>query len=537
MLGRFHSIRWTLQIWHAGILLAALASFGAALYYGTTHARFKQVDTEIDAAAQVIASRLGGRPPPPRPQGEFDDGPYGPQFDPNRPPPDGSDGPPEGPPEGRQFDGPPRDGQPPESPPPRGRGRGGPPPQGPPRGGRGRGPILPPPFAQRFGAIESAGGYYIVWDPQDRIRIVSQTGLDVPRPPRAVARPAPPIYRWRGQLREVYITDPQNNQILVGRSIARELDELHQLAWLLCVCGGGVMAIGLAGGWMLSRKAVKPIAAMSQAAAEISASNLSRRINTNGTQNELTDLARVLNSTFDRLETAFAQQVRFTADASHELRTPLSVIHSQAELALSKERSAAEYRQTIEACLRAARRMKSLAESLLMLARADAGKLELKNEECDLETLTQECIDMVQPLAEQKRVTIESRLRPAHITGDSFRIAQVITNLLTNAIHYNREGGTITVTLEDEPTGALLTIADTGVGIPPDDARNIFQRFFRVDKARSRQAGGSGLGLAICKSILDAHGGSIDFQSEVEKGTTFRVRLPKSVAARQDART
>ena len=536
------SIRWSLQLWHAAILVAALASFGVALYAGTSRARFKQVDTELDGAAQVIASRLRAPPPRQRPQ----------------PPPFAEDGPPPGP-NGRRGFGPRgrRGGFDPQGRPldPQGRpldpqGRGFDPAEGgarpddfqfdpeqdPPPGYAPRLPRdlqLPAHLMARFGGADPDGGYFVVWSADAKVLQSSQPMPDVPAPGVIPAEqrpltPGPPVQRQRGNFREVLLTTPQGDRVLVGRSIDRELSELHQLAWLLILSGAGVTAIGLLGGWLLSRKVVQPIQAMTVTARAISASNLSHRIDVNGTRNELTDLALVLNATFDRLESAFAQQVRFTADASHELRTPLSIIHSQAELALSRDRSAEEYRQTIEACLRAARRMKSLAEALLTLARADAGTLELKPERFDLRQIVEDCVEMIRPLADEKQLAVTTDLRAAPVVADQLRITQIITNLLTNAVHYNRPGGTIHVTVRSDDRSATLSIADTGVGISEEDSQHVFERFYRVDPARSRQAGGSGLGLAICKSIIDAHGGSITVHSVPGEGSTFTVNLPTS---------
>jgi heavy metal sensor kinase len=272
---------------------------------------------------------------------------------------------------------------------------------------------------------------------------------------------------------------------------------------------------------------LRPIATISEAARQISASDLSRRINVEETQSELGSLAATLNDTFDRLESAFKQQVRFTADASHELRTPLAVIHTQLELALSRDRSPEEYRQAMQACLRAARRMRSLVDSLLVLARADAGRLELKRERFDLAESVEECAAMLAPLASQRNVELTAATdTPAEVVADRTRVTQVITNLMNNAIAYNRDGGRVRVSVGREDGVAVLTVADTGVGIAPGDQADVFARFFRADKARSREAGGSGLGLAICKSIVDAHGGDIRFASRPGEGTTFTVRLP-----------
>ena len=315
--------------------------------------------------------------------------------------------------------------------------------------------------------------------------------------------------------------------MLVGKSMLPDLAELHRSAWLLAGAGAAVLLLGLAGGWVLSLRAVRPIGAMTRAAQEISATNLSRRIDVAGTQSELGTLGAVLNDTFARLESAFEQQVRFTADASHELRTPLSVIHTHTQLALSRERSAQEYRKTIETCLRASDRMKGLVDSLLVLAKADAGRLSLDPISFDLQDIVHDCMTMIAPLAQEKNVTVDATLKEAELTADPTRVAQVVTNLLTNAIRYNHEGGRVQIAVASDEHDAILTITDTGVGIPAENQPHLFERFYRVDAARSREMGGSGLGLAICRSIVEAHGGSISFQSESGKGPAFTVRLPR----------
>jgi heavy metal sensor kinase len=312
----------------------------------------------------------------------------------------------------------------------------------------------------------------------------------------------------------------------VGRRIDRELNDLSWLTWQLAAIGAAVLAIGLAGGWMLSGRAVRPIQRMSTTAASISANNLSGRIDLTGVDNELGNLGTILNAMFARLQTAFERQAQFTADASHELRTPLAVIHSHAELALARPRSGEEYREALETSLRAARRMRNLVEGLLTLARADAGNLAPQRQPIDLGALVEETAALLGPLAARREVAVRVDARDVQVRGDQGQIGQVVTNLLSNAIHYNRAGGEVEARVSAEQGGAVLRVADTGCGIPEEDRGHIFERFYRVDKARSREMGGCGLGLAICKSIVEAHGGTIGFTSEVGRGSTFVVTLP-----------
>jgi heavy metal sensor kinase len=286
------------------------------------------------------------------------------------------------------------------------------------------------------------------------------------------------------------------------------------------------MFVGLAGGFALTLRALRPIGAMSDAARAISGSDLSTRIDEKKIKSELGPLARTLNGTFDRLEAAFQRQAQFTADASHELRTPLAVIHSSSELALSRPRGSEEYREALESNLRASKRMNTLVESLLVLARADADALVLTYSTFDLRQAVDDCVDLLLPVAARRKVTLEADGDAMTIEADRGRILQLITNLLGNAVQYNREGGSVKVAVARDDDDAVLTIADTGIGIPVVDQPRIFQRFFRVDKARSRESGGCGLGLAICQSILNAHAGSISFSSVPDVGTTFIVRIP-----------
>jgi heavy metal sensor kinase len=301
---------------------------------------------------------------------------------------------------------------------------------------------------------------------------------------------------------------------------------MRRLALWLSAAGTAVLLLGLAGGWWVATRAMRPIVGLCGTAVKIAGGDLSRRINTADTDSELGRLAGVLNSTFDRLEAAFAQQTRFTADASHELRTPVSVILSQTQTALSRERTSLEYREALEACQRAARRMKALTESLLELARLDAGQEPMKRQPFDLLRVARECVDLVRPLAAERGVQIHCDLAARECVGDAERIGQVITNLLTNAIHFNRAQGEVRLSARTEGNMLLLTVGDTGQGIPPDDIPHIFERFYRADKSRSRIQGRNGLGLAICKAIVDAHGGSIEVASNVGVGSTFTVKLP-----------
>lgn len=527
------SIRGRLQAWYALVLLAVVAGFAGILFFQLRAARFHEIDAGLTSAAQYLEVGLRRFPPaelngPPPFAGEFP----GPRP-PDRP------GLPYDRPGPREFDRPGR----------REFDRPGPPPfdrPGPPELDRPeRRPPLPVPADRDRmlaelqlprglapeGDDRSAAPYFAVWRTNGTLlkALDRPDGLPPPAPPELPLSPVPRLTQ-RGELREAALVGPSGTRILVGRSVAREQSELRAFAWRLAGIGAVVLAVGLAGGWFVSARILRPVAAISATASSISGTNLSERIDPAGVDRELAGLADVLNAMFDRLEAAFARQVRFTADVSHELRTPLAVIRSHAELALNRPRSGEEYRDALDTCLRSAGRMTELVEALLTLARADAGKLDLRHEPVELRELVAESVALFRPLAQGKDVSLATRLAPVEVPGDAGRLSQVVMNLLSNAVQYNRPGGEVRVALAAEADTAVLSVSDTGCGIPAEDRPHLFERFYRVDKARARASGGNGLGLSICQSIVEAHGGTVGCESVVGRGSTFWVRLPLRTA-------
>ncbi len=379
-----------------------------------------------------------------------------------------------------------------------------------------------------FDGNDESQFYYVIWGGDGKILKKSDSAPETPYPALRLDDEGLPIRvaRTRKQFREVIHSSRLDVNVLVGRSITEDLAAERRYGGWLFLVGTGVLAAGLLGGGWLSDRAIRPILSMTTAAQSISAQNLKERIDLQETDTELGQLATVLNGAFDRLEAAFEQQSRFTADASHELRTPLSVILAHTELALSRERTGDEYRAALETCQRASTRMKSLIEGLLMLARFDSGQPSLEAREFDLAQVIVECVELLQPLADVRGIRIETDLPPIRLRADRSRISQVITNLLTNAIRYNRDGGKVHIGIAKNAAGTVIRVSDTGVGIPAEELPHIFDRFYRVDKARSRADGGSGLGLSICKTIVEAHGGVIHVTSDPGAGTIFEVRLP-----------
>ncbi len=389
---------------------------------------------------------------------------------------------------------------------------------------------LPEEFAQLFEGPENGRMHFLIWNREGKVLEKSASAPELPFPDVRVGENDLPtrLVRQRAHFREVVLAGRFETNILVGRSLHHEVLLLHRFGGMLALVAVGVLGVGLLGGWWFTGRAIRPLAAMTRTAESISEQTLSQRIDITETDSELGQLAEVLNRTFDRLQTAFERQVQFTADASHELRTPVAVILAQIELALARQRSEQDYRDALGTCLRASQRMKTLIESLLVLARLDAGATELAAEPVALDRLVVEAVDLITPLADQRRIIITMDVHPVTVTGDRHRLAQVLVNLLTNAIRYNRDEGRIEILTRADADMAVVTIRDTGIGIAMEHLPYIFDRFYRVDPARSRSEGSSGLGLAICQGLVAAHRGTLSAQSTLGEGTTMELRLPST---------
>lgn len=326
-------------------------------------------------------------------------------------------------------------------------------------------------------------------------------------------------------------TLPRDNEkrpvvLIVGRPIGQIEDSLNELLRVFIIAIPICLAIAGGGGIFLARRVLKPVDTMAQAALEIEESDLGRRIDIK-TKDELGKLALALNQMIDRLEKAFVRQKEFTSDASHELRAPLAIIQAESTLALNKDRAAADYRQSLETISQEVEHMAKIIDQLLVLARSDAGKEQLSFEEVDLSRLLHDLTSDIDILCHDKGVSLALNAgAKAVINGDVGKLKELFLNIIDNAIRYTPHGGTISVSLSKEGQTALIAINDTGIGIPSEHIPNIFDRFYRVDKARSRAEGGSGLGLAICKQIVEAHGGGISVESRAGQGSTFSIRLP-----------
>ncbi len=314
--------------------------------------------------------------------------------------------------------------------------------------------------------------------------------------------------------------------LIVGQPTADIANVLASFRHILLISGLGVIVLAGAGGWFLSSRVLKPVARITRTAQDIGEGDLSRRIGVSG-EDELGKLAATLNGMIERLEAAFKRQQQFTSDASHELRTPLAVMQAESSLALGKERSEAEYRKSLELISQEISFMSAIIGKLLFLARSDAGKEALAFEDIKLGQLLTELSPDVEVLAREKGLRFN--LGPVDdltVSGDRVKLRQMFLNLLENAVRYTPAGGSVSASAAGSNGTAAVSISDTGIGIQAEHLPHLFERFYRVDKARSRAEGGAGLGLAISQYIARVHGGNIEVESEPGKGSTFRVLLP-----------
>ena len=381
------------------------------------------------------------------------------------------------------------------------------------------------------------------------VEIWSENGALLYRTPQldGQALGAPPLARETGERGKpvsgrlpngLHIRTNTSTHHLLGRTLVLRVanreetmrSQLRQFATVLSI--GLPLGIFLAGfgGYALARKALAPIDAMSRETRKISAEDLGARLSIQDPGDELGRLGAVLNDMLSRLQGAFEQLRRFTADASHELRTPLTAIRSVGEVALQEPKGPAEYRDVIGSMLEEVDRLTRLVESLLVLSRADAGHVQLHRGDTSLLSVAQEGASTLEVLAEEKRQKIDVEGdRDLVVSADRLILRQAIVNLLDNAIKYSPADSSILLRVyRGEGKTAILDVIDQGPGIPVEHQRYVFDRFYRVDKARTREWGGAGLGLSITRWAVEAHGGEITLTSEEGRGTTFRVSLPEA---------
>jgi heavy metal sensor kinase len=317
------------------------------------------------------------------------------------------------------------------------------------------------------------------------------------------------------------------NILQVGTSMEGKEEILHGTIYVFIF--GGPIAVLFAGviGWFLAGKVLSPVDNITQMARKLGAENLNERLAIPGPKDEIGRLAATFNEMIARLERSFNKTRQFTADASHELKTPLTIMKGEIEVALKSERSVEGMKEALTSALEEVDRMADIVTNLLDLARVDVDRGAMEKSEVMLDHIVTRQFERGIKLAVERGVALELvECEAAPVWGDTVSIGQVIFNLIDNALKYTHEGGKVEVSLRSEGDSAVLTVSDTGVGIGAEDIPHLFDRFYRVDKARTREAGGAGLGLSICNNIVESHGGRIEVRSEPGEGSTFSVYLP-----------
>jgi len=398
---------------------------------------------------------------------------------------------------------------------------------------------LPPdlePLVREFLGSEFADALMQLLDPEGRLRSRAlRPALPLSREARVNALRGAPT------LETIELTSGEQARLLTmpvvrgGRivdlvQVAMPLRRAHQtllryVETLLVLVPLGVV-LSAVGGWLLARRALRPVDRMSQGALRISAEDLSRRLERRGTKDEIDRLADTLNTMLARLQAAFAEMQRFTADAAHELRTPLTALRGGIEVALRAERSPDEYRRVLASSIEEVDQLIRLAEDLLLLSRSTVG-LSAARQPVDLEPLCLEALELGVRLAKGKGVNVSmGATAPVVVQGDAGALRRALLNLVDNAVKYTPAGGSVVISLGRAGQSVALVVEDSGIGIDPADATRIFEPFVRLDAGRSRDTGGSGLGLAIARSIVLAHGGTLEVQSRPDGGSRFTIALP-----------
>jgi heavy metal sensor kinase len=374
---------------------------------------------------------------------------------------------------------------------------------------------LPPEAATYFFRPEGVRPYYVIWSRTGELVDRSDPELHVGLPGNAA----------KGR-RELSVPAAGGATVLVGRDITDLEREQWALLWDVLLAGIATLAVAIFGGWFVAGRALAPIKRISRTARAMSAGDLNARIAVESTESELEQVASALNDAFDRLRLAVEQERRFMADASHELRTPISVLRAETEWALDRERSPQQYKDALTVCRRAAHRMQDIAERLLTLVRVEIASEAQDRAPVAMRSLVDDVVKWLAPMAQERGVRLSVAGDPFTVNGDAEQLREGLSNVITNAILYNKAGGSVAISTRQAGGTARIEVVDTGIGIPPEAVSRVFERFFRVDKARSREVGGSGLGLSIARTIFVAHGGDITCTSEPGVGSAFVISLP-----------
>lgn len=319
-------------------------------------------------------------------------------------------------------------------------------------------------------------------------------------------------------------------QVLVAAPMDSTEATLRRVRMLLLWSAPAVLVLASFGGFWISRRALAPVDEITRTARLIGIRNLSQRLPVPSTGDEIARLSETWNGMLARLEAAVNRLSQFTADASHELRTPIALIRTTAELTLRRERSPETYREALRQVVAESERTTRLVEDLLLLARSDAGLPSLPLERMELTPLVRDVCQQGQVLAEARQLQVSAEVpnEPVYVEANDPALRRMLLLLLDNAVKYTPSGGRITLSVGRDPGGASVAVRDTGIGIPETALPHVFERFYRVDESRNRDAGGTGLGLSIAKWIADRHHASLEAESVLGEGSVFRIRFPRT---------
>lgn len=372
--------------------------------------------------------------------------------------------------------------------------------------------------------------YVEVLSPKGETLVVN-SGAPRDRPsPLGVEDDAPTtIGGYRIVKRDLARPGQQTRAIVVVGALASGIDEqMRTLDRIVALTAAVAMIIAPLVGYWLASKVINPLSRMTSTAAKLHPEHLEERLPIRDTGDELDQLAITVNQLLDRIFTYLQEHRESLANAAHELRSPLAAIRSSVEVALNRGRTTEEYEELLESIIEQGASLEVLVNQLLLLSEMERDHLELPKDPVQLDQLVGRSVSMFQGVAEQKGVDLQVRgLRPAQVAGNRLHLKEVVNNLLDNAIKFTDKGGKVTVDVQQdvEHGMAILRVSDSGIGIPTADLPKVFDRFFRSDRSRSRDIPGTGLGLSICKSVVEAHGGTVSVQSP-GIGTIFVVRLP-----------
>jgi heavy metal sensor kinase len=315
--------------------------------------------------------------------------------------------------------------------------------------------------------------------------------------------------------------------LVVARDLSEQADRLESAARAVFFGIPLALIVAAAGGYLLARKSFAPVTTMSVKARQIGAETLDERIEIGNERDELGFLAATLNGLLERLQLAFESQRRFMADASHELRTPIAIIQGEADVALARDRDAADYRESIEVMQRAARKLTRIVQNLFLLARGDTGRYPISMSRFYVGEVVADCIRGMRSVAQARGVALScSAPEDIVVVADEELIHRLVLNLVENAVKFTQSGGTVHVDVGAGDGNCTIRVADTGPGIESADQSRIFERFFRGDRARPQDAGGAGLGLPIARWIAEVHGGELRLEHSDTTGTVFLAVLP-----------